>query len=284
MNKFKAFFTHFSFYWLWCCGFWALYQGVATGKIAWFGLLLNAWALPLWMLLRFRNPQKFSGDQRETPAFATVLAGLALTLLTDIDRGLPVYLAIVNLFAVLIYLFHLTALKHPAMPAVDREFPSLATVDGKEWDAAGFCRRQKAEGLLLVFLRGSFCADSRAQLTELAAIEESLRRHRIRPVLLSTESVDHWRHLWRGESMPEIVQLCPSDERNRQFVAAGGAPLWPLRPGRAVPGGSVRGSACRPSCWLLDEEAFVIWRYLPDNYRLPGSGEFIRGQLVRLQG
>lgn len=281
MNKFKGFFTLISFFWLWSCGFCALFQWFVTGKAAWFGLLISAWALPLWMLLRFRNPQKFSGDQRETPAFAAVLSGLAVTLLTDVDRGLPLYLAIANLFVVLVYLFHLSAFRQPAMPPVDGVFPTLATGGGQDWNAADSARREKAAGLLLVFLRGSFCADSRAQLSQLAAMEGELHRRRVQPVLISTESADHWRPLYTGEMVPEIVELCPADKRNRPFVAAGGAPAWLWMLGRLA--GSGAGPVCRPSCWLLDDEAFVVWRHLPDNYRLPGSGEFIRGQLVRLE-
>lgn len=283
MNKFKGFFTLFSFFWLWSCGFWAIFQWFVTGKIAWFGLLVNAWALPLWILFRFRNPQRFSGDLRETPAFATVLAGVAVTLLTDTDRGQPVYLAIANLFAVLVYLFHLSALRQPAMPRPDSVFPALGTAGGESWDAAEFCRRQGAEGVLLVFLRGSFCADSRAQLVQLASIERTLHGRRVCPVLLSTEPADNWRRLWRGGAAVEIVQLCPADERNRQFVAAAGAPPWLRLLGRLAGSDGGPSAACRPGCWLFDDEGFVIWRYLPDNYRLPGSGEFIRGQLARLE-
>lgn len=283
MNKFKSFFSLISFFWLWSCGFYALFQWFVTGKIAWPGLLINAWALPLWMLLRFLNPQKLSGDQRETPAFAAVLSGLAVTLLTDVDRGLPLCLAIANLFVVLVYLFHLSAFRQPDMPAVDSVFPTLAACDGKGWNAAASGRGEKAAGLLLVFLRGSFCADSRAQLVQLAAMEEALRRRSVHLVLFSTESADHWRSLWVGETEPEIVELCPVEERNRQFIAARGAPAWLRLLGRLVGSGGGPVAVCRPSCWLLDDEAFVIWRHLPHNYRLPGSGSFIRGQLVRLE-
>jgi len=274
MNKFKVFFTAAALIWLWGCGFWAIFRWFATGEVAWLGLLVNAWALPLWMLLRHQWPGKYVGGQREPPAFAAVLAGLAVTLLTDTEKGPPVYLAIYNLFIFLVYLFHLSALRHPDMPAVGSAFPELVTADGRAWYAAEHLRRNNLEGLLLIFLRGSFCAGSRALLAQLPLLLPDLQRCKVGLVLFSTQDGSKWQCIKMGRSWMEIQQLAVGATANRLFVATGGAPPL-LRPGLA--------GAARPSQWLLDSEAFVLWRHLPVNYRTPGSAELLRSQLFRLE-
>ncbi|SHF62082.1 hypothetical protein SAMN04487965_2408 [Microbulbifer donghaiensis] len=274
MNKFKVFFTVIAFVWLWSCGFWAIFQCLYTGNIAWIGLLINAWGLPLWMLLRFLSPYKYRGDQREPVAFAAVLAGLAVALLSDSEKGMPVYLAIYNLFIVLIYLFHLSALRHPDSPDVDSLFPPMKMVNGESWHSADACRRGDFEGLLLVFLRGSFCADSRAQLLDLAQLLPELERRQIGLVIFSTEPLGNWSHWTKDLPGVMFVQLASGSGENPVVVASGGSPL-------ALCAHVSR--AARPSQWLLDRDGFVLWRHLPGNYRTPGDIGLLRGQLFRLQ-
>lgn len=274
MNKFKVFFTALAFIWLWSCGFWAVFRCFTTGEVAWLGLLINAWALPLWMLLRYLKPGKYRGDQREAPAFAVVLAGLAVALLSDSEKGQPVYLAIYNLFVFLVYLFHLSALHHPDAPEVDSRFPELETADGKNWSAAEYSRRNNLRGLLLVFLRGSFCADSRSLLAQLPVLMPEIHKHGLGLVLFSVETPSRWPRRLR-ESLPvDMLQLATGKGINRPLVATGGAPLL-IRPRQS--------DAARPSQWLLDSEGFVLWRHLPANYRTPGNVEMLRGQLFRVE-
>lgn len=276
MNKFKGFFTFIAFVWLCGCGFWAIFRGFVTGEIAWLGVLINAWALPVWMLLRYRRPAKFSGDLRETPAFAAVLLGLAVVLLADFGRGQPVYLAVYNLFILLVYLFHLSALRHPQMPPLDALFPELNTVGGGSWSAAEVARREKVAGLLLVFLRGSFCADSRALLAQLSGLSAELQRRNVKLILCSAEAESTWRKFSSWPEAAELVQLVPSAEANSAFVASGGVPLLIRLLKSPV-------AALRPSLWLLDDDGYVVWRHLPENYRLPGNAQLLRGQLFRLE-
>ena len=288
MIKFKGFFTLLAFIWLWVCGCAALHQCFSSGKIAWFGLLVNAWALPIWMLMRYRNPQKYSGDQRETPAFALVLAGLAIALLTDTGRGAALYLSIVNLFVLLVYLFHLSALRHPSAPAVDSVFPVLKTAAGETWRAQDRSATVDAQGLLLVFLRGSYCASSRALLSQLSGLESVLEHTGVQVELFATEADNNWWRQWCCLARAEYVAI-DAREKESAFVAAGGVPLWfylPRLPSLIFGGnwsGEGAAAACRPSCWLLDRDGYVVWRHLPDNYRVPGSAEFLQGQLFRLE-
>ncbi|MGL6160144.1 hypothetical protein [Microbulbifer sp.] len=276
MNKFNSFFTILAFIWLYSCGFWALFRWISTGDIAWLGLAINALALPVWMILRWWRPAGYRGSLREDPAFAAVLLGLAVALVTDTGKGEPTYLAIYNLFILLAYLFHISALRQPEMPKVNGRFPPLCTVEGQRWDPAAGGDEGNIEGLVLVFLRGTFCADSRALLSQLPELGELLNRYNARLVLFSTEDKARWTQLWRGGQLPEIVQLAEK-EANRLFVAAGGQPLWLrlLRPPTATAG------ACRPGLWLLDSEGFVLWRHLPGNYRTPGDVDLLKGQLSR---
>lgn len=285
MNRFKCFFTFITFVWLWSCGFGALYIYFISGKVAWLGTWLSAWALPVWMCMRYRWPDKFSSEQREPVAFATVLAGLAVALLTDSTKGLAVYLAIYNLFAVLVYLFHLSALRHPAMPEVGKLFPILDLADGSSWSATKVLPLPETKGVLLLFLRGSFCADSRAQVIQLAELTPALRRNGVQLVLASTEAVHHWQAMLQGDLTAQILQLAPGGEQNSPFIAARGVPVWLRLLGLILPSSRrAAGSAeaCRPSAWLLDAEGVVIWRHLPVNYRQPGEGALLRGQLSRL--
>ncbi|SFC81987.1 hypothetical protein SAMN05660479_02446 [Microbulbifer thermotolerans] len=272
MRKFKVFLTTLAFVWLWICGFWAIYRYFGSGAIAWLGLLLNAWALPLWMLLRSIWPEKYRGDQRESAAFAAVLAGLAVVLLTDTDRGQPIYLAICNLFIFLVYLFHLSAVRHPDMPAVDSRFPELVVTSCKIWHAEEYARRNNFCGLLLIFLRGRCCADSRALIAELRELSPHLQKRGVGLVLFSTSPASDWGG--SGQLAAEILQLESGACANLPFVVAGGAPLLPC---------SRTTAAARPSQWLLDSEGVVVWRHLPHNYRTPGSADLLRSQLFRLE-
>lgn len=107
MNKIKAFFASIALIWLFGCGVWAISRFLGSAEIAWFGLLVNAWALPLWMLFCRLWPGKFRSEEREPPAFSAVLVGLAIALLGDSEKGLAVYLGIYNLFVFLLYLHYL---------------------------------------------------------------------------------------------------------------------------------------------------------------------------------
>ncbi|MBB5212909.1 hypothetical protein [Microbulbifer hydrolyticus] len=304
MNKFKVFFTFIGFFWLLLCGFGAIYA-IATGygsnsPTAWLGLLINAWALPIWMLVRYLYPGKIAGDLREPGAFSGVLMGLAIVLLADNERGLPVYLAIANLFVLLAYLYHLSAVRHPKMPALDTEFPPLEIEGSENWRAAAFCRERRLDGVLLVFLRGSYCADSRSQLHQIRALLPDLTRRNIGLLLLSTQPELKWpapyatdpsvfvggnvgvgntagripsgAEKYREDS--QLRQLDVSGEASSSFVARSAAPFI-LRPW-------VRDAA-RPSAWLIDREGYILWRELAANYREPASVELLRSQLFRVE-
>ncbi|MFC6634634.1 hypothetical protein [Microbulbifer taiwanensis] len=197
---------------------------------------------------------------------------MAVALLSDSERGAPVYLAICNLFVCLIYLFHLSALNHPDMPAVGSRFPLLTTINGNSWDAGQYSRRDNCAGLLLVFLRGSFCADSRAMLARLPELLPELRKRGIELLLFSTEPPTLWPAHLRERLSVNMFQLSAGAAANTPFIARGGAPLL-----------SQHTAALRPSQWLLDREGFVLWRHLPANYRTPGDAALMRGQLFRLE-
>ncbi|WGL18151.1 hypothetical protein PVT68_07595 [Microbulbifer bruguierae] len=285
MNKFKVFFTFLAFIWLLGCGFWSIYSFLLHPESRWIGLLINAWALPFWMLLRYQFSGRIEGDLREPGAFAGVLGGLAIVLLTDVDRGMAIYLAIYNLFVLLIYLYHLSAVHHPKMPRVDATFPTLCRVDQRKWQAAEYCRQRQLNGVVLIFLRGSYCADSRNQLLQLCGLQREMARLKIGLLLWSVQSANQWpQRLWPAKSgsksepedlMPPLQQLAPADGSNATFVAHFGAPLL-LRPW-------IRDAA-RPSAWLIDAEGFVVWRQLASNYRTPVDAATLRSQLFRLQG
>lgn len=271
MNKFKSFFTFFAFLWLCLCGFWGFYALWQSGNFAWTGLIINALALPLWTFLRYLRPQKFVGDIRESPAFACVLLGLGIALLTDAQKGLPVYLAIYNLFVVLLYLYHLSSVRHPSLPAVETRFPALSLADSSEWDPEHCCGTGE-KGTLVVFLRGSFCADSRRLLRELQDVLPDLSARGVTLSVFTTEPLSAW-----AEELHRTVPMSQLDgqaETNAPFVAPGAAPLlfWPRVQ-----------NALRPSAWLLDGEGYILWRYLPGNYRVPGSGAKFFDQLYRLE-
>ena len=277
MNKFKCFFTFAAFFWLWGCGFWAIQRWFFTGDATWCGLLINAWALPIWMLLRYFWPRKFSGDLRETPAFTPVLIGLAIVLLTDTDRGASIYLAIYNLFVLLVYLFHLSSISHPELPDIDDQFPRLNVRGGGVWQAGHATEESDTAhaGSLLIFLRGRHCADSRHLLAELSGITGECDRRSVQLVLISADGGSGWQRKWFSEPGAQQLTLDPRANDNRPFVAAAGTPLWGIMLGGEA-------AACRPSAWLLDREGYIVWRHLPGNYRVPGSAELMRGQLFRL--
>ena len=280
MNKFKAFFTFIGFFWLLLCGFWAvltLVRGLESGATAaWIGLLINAWALPSWMLLRYLFPGKISGDLREPGAFAGVLVGLALILLTDSERGLPVYLAIYNLFVFLFYLHHLSSVAWPPMPAPGTLFPALEHRGVGRWQAAEYCREHGVRGVIVLFLRGSYCADSRHQLSQLYTLLEDLQRQNVGLVLWSVQSEDRWPHHLLAPNTSQVIfqvrqlaQPVPA-----LFAASNAAPLI-LHPWIK--------DAARPSAWLLDAEGYILWRELPATYRMPTTVATLRNQLFRLQ-
>lgn len=308
MNKFKVFFTFIAFFWLLLCGFGAIYAiavgDTGTSLSAWFGLLINAWALPIWMLLRYLKPETFTGDLREPGAFSCVLFGLAIVLLTDIERGLPIYLSLCNLFVLLVYLYHLSAVGHPQTPAVDTQFPAIVLAGDQKWQAEDFCCERQLRGVLAVFLRGSYCAGSRDQLHQIRALMPDLARRDIGLILFSTQPEHKWpaqliadiypRHrpgantdsefevgegdgvasdAARDAKVVPLLQLDADSENTSAFVARSAAPLI-LRPW-------VRDAA-RPSAWLIDCEGFVLWRELSANYRLPASVGTLRGQLFRI--
>mgnify|MGYP003835822951 CR=1 FL=1 len=245
----------------------------------WIGLFINAWALPVWMLLRYLKPQKLAGDMRESGAFFAVLIGLAIVLLSDSERGLPVTLAIVNLFVLLVYLYHLSAVRHPVMPALDEEFPSLEIIGGKSWQARVFCggeaRKSGSEngvsGVLVIFLRGSYCADSRSQLHQLRALVPELNRRNIGLLLLSCQPAAKWPEALTAGM--QVLQLDATGANAGRFVAPSAAPII-LRPWLR--------DAARPSAWLLDSEGYIVWRTLATNYRVTAGVELLRGQLFRI--
>ncbi|WP_105101883.1 hypothetical protein [Microbulbifer pacificus] len=280
MNKFKAFLTFVGFFWLLVCGFWALFSMLwgadSRTTAAWIGLLINAWALPVWMLLRYLLPGKISGDLREPGAFAGVLLGLALVLLADSSRGLPVHLAIYNLFVFLLYLYHLSSVAWPTMPARETLFPDIEEMNMGGWRVAEYCRDRDIKGAIVLFLRGSYCADSRNQLHQLHALQEELQRKKVGLVLWSVQPTDRWPHrLLAGEQYMntlQVRQLAPP--LPELFVATNAAPilLWPW----------VKDAA-RPSAWLVNAEGYILWRELAANYRTPVTAANLRGQLFRLQ-
>ena len=291
MNKFKVFFTFLAFFWLGLCGFWAISQCFQERELAWLGVLINAWALPIWMLLRSLYPEKFAGDLRESPAFFGVLGGLAVILLSDAGRGWPVYLSIYNLLVVLVYLFHLTAIAAPSaprlLPQIDAHFPDLVLQNekggdsGYTWRARDFCTEQGASGVMAIFIRGGFCADSRHLL---AGLRRQVGEFRQRGVALAVftiaaerPSADTKTHsLASTVASPggfPVLPLDPMAEQNLPFIAPWGAPLWRW---------SWQKDATRPCAWLIDEEGDVIWRHLPGNYRTLPAVTFLRDQLYRV--
>lgn len=280
MNKFKAFFTFFAFTWLLVCGFGALIPllGSATvsEKIAWLGVILNALALPIWMLLRFLRPNKLEGDLREPMAFFAVLTGLALALLADTQRGLPIYLVLFNLFVFLIYIYHLSAVSHPQMPAVNDVFPVLSAEAGRQWQIADFCAAHGLCGAFVIFLRGSYCADSRRQLVQLRQLRGELERRKIGLVLWSAQPPSSWPNkftqpLSGAPGMPGGVSTLTGPS---PFIACQGTPLL-VYPWVA--------DAARPSAWLVDADGIILWRELAPNYRTPPEADLLRAQCYRLQ-
>ncbi|WP_345549010.1 hypothetical protein [Microbulbifer aestuariivivens] len=266
--------------------------------------------MPIWMLLRFFLPARFAGEQWEPKGFAVQLIGLAITLLTASEQSLPLQLSLYNLFVVLVYFFHWSALNHPVMQSIDQKIPSLTLADGSCWPSAGLlsdhCENDSEGespleangGYLVVFLRGTFCADSRAQLYQLAQGQYRLEKNNVKLVLVSTEPAERWPQLWPGESAPAVLQLSSSAPANRAFIAPASVPIWfrllgpwvrrwagsgQVRCADSVTAAASGGAACRPSAWLLDDAGYIVWRYLPGNYRMPGSGEFLCGQVSRLE-
>ncbi len=280
MNKFKVFFTFFAFLWLWLCGIGAIAQCFHARELAWLGVLMNAWALPIWMLMRFLSPQKYAGDARESPAFFAVLAGLAIALLADAERGWPVYLSIYNLFIALLYLHHFSAVAHPQMPQVDEQFPDLMLLEQDApdksalWSAAEHCEGENSPGLLVIFLRGPFCADSRRCLAQIESQREAFHRRGV-DVSVFSVSGSRWPMFGRQQGdLPPVFSLDAGATENHLFIAPGAAPLWAW---------GWQSDAVRPSYWLVDNEGYIVWRALPGNYRALPSLSSIRDQLYRLE-
>ena len=279
MNKFKAFFTFFAFTWLVVCGIGAFFPLIGSAgtseKLAWAGVILNALALPGWMMFRYFHPQKMRGDLRESGAFTGVLAGLAMTLLMDAQRGLPIYLVITNLFVFLVYLYHLSSVSHPAMPRVHDQFPDLSVAEGEKLKIANICAERGLSGVFVVFLRGSYCADSRNQLFQLHQLHAELDRRGIGIILCSAQPASAWPAellqplIASGTLSHPILQLTAPAE----FIAPQAAPLL-VFPWIA--------DAVRPSVWLVDVSGTILWRELSANYRTPASADLLRAQWFRL--
>ncbi|WP_237055401.1 hypothetical protein [Microbulbifer sediminum] len=285
MAKFKGFITFIAFTWLWGCGFFAVDQWIARGEIAWLGMLLSSWGLPVWLLLRYWRPQKFRADERESGGLTAVLSGLAVVLLTDTDIGLALYLSILNLGLVLLYLFHFSSLHHPPLPVPGDRFPALAVADGHEWLVAECLRQQHLSGALVIVLRGSFCASSRELLADLPSLAPALKKYNMKLVLVSTEPEGYWPE----PHMPDknrhyMVTLDASADDNRIWTDTGAVPLWVRLLGVRRAGRRRRSGigACRPSYWLLDRDGYVLWRFVPDNYRKPPPIQLLRSQLSRI--
>ncbi|MBN8432452.1 hypothetical protein JF535_16540 [Microbulbifer salipaludis] len=235
--------------------------------------------------MRYQYPEKIAGDLRESGALFGVLAGLAIVLLTDATRGLPIYLAITNLFVLLVYLYHLSAVTHPQMPGVDDMFPPLAFAGGEKWVAGQFCSTRRLRGVLVVFLRGAFCAASRRQLHQLHALMPELARRNMGMLLLSGQSPA----CWPASLAAEVAALASEDCRLEQldtaatnaqgFIADSAAPF--LRHAFRQP--ERRTHAVRPSAWLLDADGYILWRDLAMNYRVPVQVETLRSQLSRVE-
>ncbi|WP_226667799.1 hypothetical protein [Microbulbifer aggregans] len=191
---------------------------------------------------------------------------------------MAVYLAIYNLFVFLIYLNHLSAVRHSSMPAVNSSFPELMVEGNQSWQAADVCGN--FGGALLLFLRGSFCAESRIQVRQLMCAQEKLDARGVKLVLVSMETRAQWYERLRCDPQADIpgkwlfLQLDRDAAKNVPFIASSGAPFVRWWWGR---------DAVRPSTWLLDAEGYIVWRYLPDNYRVPGSGAQFLEQLYRLE-
>ncbi|WP_237066742.1 hypothetical protein [Microbulbifer guangxiensis] len=176
---------------------------------------------------------------------------------------------------------------------MNQKFPPLLLAGGGSWplDTTGAAPVEEREGesatgeggYLLVAMRGSFCADSRAQLLQLASLQTRLDRLGVQLVLVSTEAPEHWHHWWPGKDKPKVLQLDAHNAKNEAFIAPAGVPLWLRLTGRLLGmRGPASAAACRPSAWLLDDEGYIVWRHLPANYRMPGSGDFFLGQVSRL--
>ncbi|MBY6191655.1 peroxiredoxin family protein [Microbulbifer agarilyticus] len=282
MNKFKVFFTFFAFSWLLACGVGAfcplIGSAAASEKLAWAGVILNALALPVWIWLRYLYPQKFHGDIRESNAFLAVLIGLAVALLADGQLGLPIYLVIANLFVVLLYLYHFSSVSHPSLPGINQQFPDLEEQTGENCNISDFCRERELDGAFVVFLRGSFCADSRSQLASFERLLPQLQKRNIGLLLFSAQPMSSWAKAFSRRDIPAPVELTvhqleESSQDYPLFVARQGAPLL-MYPWQSA--------AARPSAWLVDSEGVILWRELAANYRTPARADLLRAQWFRL--
>nr|WP_033230331.1 redoxin domain-containing protein [Microbulbifer agarilyticus] len=240
---------------------------------------MNALALPIWVWFRYLYPQKFHGDLRETSAFLAVLLGLALALLADGQLSLPIYLVITNLFVVLLYLYHFSSIAHPALPGLNEPFPEIEEQTGKGCHIRDICRERALDGVFVVFLRGSFCADSRGQLASFQHLLPELQKRNIGILLFSAQPSTSWdKSLSQlgaaARAELQVHQLAESSEVYPLFVARQGAPLL-MQPWQSA--------AARPSAWLVDSEGLVLWRELAGNYRTPPGADSLRAQWFRLE-
>jgi len=78
------------------------------GQFVYFGVLLIWLPLPLLQLLRLQRNIAW-GEERETPLMLPALLGVAGVLLTEQHFSAPLWLALAGLFALLLYLFVMTA-------------------------------------------------------------------------------------------------------------------------------------------------------------------------------
>ncbi|WP_091510060.1 hypothetical protein [Microbulbifer yueqingensis] len=256
-------------------------------RLAWLALVLTSWGLPAWMLLRYLRPTVFAGDDRESPALAVVLAGLAVALLADTERGAPLYLSLLNLGLVLVYLFHASSVHHGPMPDIDTLFPRLQSINKPGDEIRDRLHQYEAGGALVIIARGSFCGSSRKLVAELAGLEPALEKHGAIGVVLTAEPADHWTAgAPRDSGRTNFLTVAAgSGDASTFFVEPGGVPLWVRLLGIRRAGRRRRSGfgACRPSLWLVDRDGYVLWRHLPANYRQPGDSALLRAQLSRLE-
>lgn len=246
-----VFFTFFSFMWLFLCGVWAFYQFVGDASLAWLGLTVNSLALPFWVAYRHFKAEKINADLRETPAFFLVLTGLLITLLTDQEKGVPLYFSLYNLFIVLLYLFQFSRLRFPRDYKTMLEFPPATRGSSDESE-------EKAS--LWVFLRSPWCAHSRAVVTCLEQNAGKFAEAGVRITLWLAKG----NRISGNKPLAENIEIKTWAGGEVGVEMDGGQPLLARISGQG-------SDALKPSYWLLDSCGRILWRHLPANYRTPGD-------------